>query len=90
MSMDAYENGNKCIHDKNSFYHPFDDRIVNTESELTGRGRKLSKCQQSKYNPSCPDSDQCISTYSKSVPIVYSQAVCPIVKNNLKDQKCSR
>ena len=83
MSMDAYENPNKCVFDKNSFYHPFDDEIVKTESELKGLGRLASKCAQNQYNPNCEKSSMCTSTYDPSVPVVYAQEVCPIIKNNL-------
>lgn len=83
MSMDAFENSNKCVYDKNSFYHPFDDKIVDTESELKGLGRSASKCSQNKYNPNCEKSSTCTSTYDPSVPIVMAQEVCPIVVNNL-------
>lgn len=83
MSIDAFEHQNKCVYDKDSFYHPFDDKIVNTESELKGLGRSASKCAQFQYSPICEKSEMCTSTYDSSVPIVLAQEVCPIIKNNL-------
>ena len=83
LSMDPHENDNKCVHDKDSFYHPYDDNIVDTESELKGLGRKMSNCPQNKYNPNCVKSDQCTSTFDITVPIVLAQEVCPIIKNNI-------
>lgn len=83
MSMDPYENDNKCVFDKDSYYYKNDDTIVDTESELKGIKRKASKCPQNKYNPNCEKSDTCVSTYDVSVPIVFAQEVCPIVKNNI-------
>jgi hypothetical protein len=84
MSMDAYENSKKCVYNNDSFYHPYDDKIVDTESELKGLGRPLSKCGQNQYNPNCEKSSMCTSTYDPSVPVVLAQEVCPIVKNNLQ------
>ena len=84
MSMDAFENPKKCVYDKDSFYHPYDEKIVDTESELKGLGRPLSKCGQNQYNPNCVKSSMCTSTYDPSVPVVLAQEVCPIVKNNLR------
>ena len=83
MSMDPFENEKKCVFNKDSFYHPFDDNIVDTESELKGLGRKASRCPQNKYNPSCVKSSMCTSTFDVTVPIVLAQEVCPIVKNNI-------
>ena len=83
LSMDAFEHQNKCVHDKNSYYHPFDKQIIDTESELRGLGRSTSKCSQNQYNPNCEKSEMCTSTFDSSVPIVLAQEVCPVVKNNL-------
>ena len=83
MSMDPYENDGKCVYDKDSFYHPYDNQIVDTESELKGIKRPASKCPQNKYSPNCEKSDSCVSTFDNSVPIVYAQEVCPIVRNNI-------
>lgn len=79
MSMDNFENEDKCVYDKNSFYHPFDNKIVNTESELKGIRRAASKCIENKY----PNCDTCVSTFDPNVPIVLAQEVCPIVHNNI-------
>lgn len=83
MSMDAFENPQKCVFDKDSFYHPFDNKIIDTDSELKGLGRMASKCGQNQYNPNCVKSSMCTSTYDPSVPIVLAPEVCPIIKNNL-------
>lgn len=84
LSMDPYENENKCVADKNSFYHPYDDKIIEASSELRGLNRKGSKCAQNRYNPNCEKSDSCMSTFDPSVAIVLAPEVCPIIQNNLQ------
>lgn len=77
-----FENCNKCIHDK---YWVKQD-LVDIESELRNQNRPLSKCDQYKYSPSCKKSGTCISTFDKTVPVVLSPEVCPIVYNNIPKQ----
>ena len=79
-----FENCDKCVFDDNSFYRPFDDAIVDMESELKGITRFASSCPQNKYSPSCKKSKTCTSTWDVSVPIVMAQECCPIVKNNIR------
>jgi hypothetical protein len=83
MSMDTYENIGKCTYDAHSNYHPYDNVIVDTESELKGIRRKASSCVQNQYDPTCVNSETCTNTFDPSVPIVFPQEICPIVKNNL-------
>jgi hypothetical protein len=83
MSMDNFENENKCIYDKNSFYHPWDVEIVDTESELKGIKRKATNCNEKEY-PGC---DTCINTFDPKTPVVLAQEVCPIVYNNIQKMK---
>merc|ERR1712216_241780 len=78
----AYENSNKCVHDK--FYRKFD--LVDQESELKNINRRASRCPGKKYNPSCKKSKYCTSTFDKSNPIVLAPEICSIVDNNLKKQ----
>jgi hypothetical protein len=75
-----YENCNKCVYDK--FYTPFD--VVDIESELSNRTRPLTRSDQYKYNPNCVASSTCLSTFDRSVPVVPSPELCPIVYNNIK------
>lgn len=77
-----FENCNRCVYDH--YTRPFDGDIVDVDSELTLRTRSASKCPTRKYNPGCPKSENCISTYDKSVPVVLAPEVCPIVHNNLR------
>jgi hypothetical protein len=81
MSRYQFENCDICTYD-GRVYAPFD--LVDQESELIGLTRPNSKCDELKYDPRCPDSSLCTSTFSKSVPIVYAWDVCPVVCNNLK------
>ena len=77
-----YENCNKPIHDK--FYKRGDIALVDQESELQGRNRPSSHCDQYKYNPNCTKSKLCVSTFDKSVPVVLAPEIKPPVRNNLK------
>jgi hypothetical protein len=83
MDSDPFENCDKCTYDENSFYRPFDDKIVDTESELKGITRAQTRCPQFKYSPTCEKSGTCTNTFDNSVPIVMAQEVCPIIFNNL-------
>jgi len=83
MYPGKYENCSKCTYNEESFYRPFDEAVVDAESELKGLTRPASSCPQNKYSPKCPKSKTCTSTFDKSVPIVLAQEVCPIVKNNI-------
>lgn len=74
-----FENCKKCKYDK--FWRPFD--LVDVESELRNQTRPQSKCGQFKYNPNCGATSSCLSTYDRSVPVVYAPEVCPIVFNNI-------
>jgi hypothetical protein len=84
MYSGKFENCEKCVYDKNNFWRPFDNEIVDTESELKNITRKNTRCNRQKYNPNCKKSGTCTSTFDKSVPIVFPQEVCPIVKNNIQ------
>jgi len=84
MYAGQFENCGKCVFDDKSFYRPFDDAIVDMESELKGITRLASTCPQNKYSPTCKKSKSCTSTWDVSVPIVMAQEVCPIVKNNIR------
>jgi len=75
-----FENCGKCMHE-NKFYRPFD--LVDVESELRNITRPLSHCPQYKYNPNCPKSKSCMSTFDPSVPVVMPPDACPIVHNNI-------
>lgn len=77
-----FEHCQKCVYN-NQFIRPFDNNIVDRESELKGILRKASKCPQNKYNPGCKKSGTCISTFDSTNPIVLAQEVCPIVRNNI-------
>lgn len=80
----AHENCEKCMHE-NKFYRPFD--LVDTESELKNITRPNTHCPQFKYNPSCPKTRSCFSTFDKTNPIVLAPEVCPIVHNNIPKMK---
>ncbi len=83
MYSGKFENCSKCTYNENSFYRPFDDAIVDTESELKGITRSASKCPQFQYSPNCKKSKNCTGTFDRSVPIVLAQEVCPIIRNNI-------
>lgn len=76
-----FENCKKC-HFEDQFWRPYD--LVNIESELKNITRSATQCPQFKYNPSCPKSKSCISTFDKSIPVVSAPDVCPIVFNNIR------
>ena len=57
--------------------------LVDIESELLRRTRKMSKCSEKHYHPKCKMSSTCISTYSKSVPVVPVPELTPIVFSNI-------
>jgi hypothetical protein len=78
----AYENCGKCKYE-NQFWHPFDKEIVDMESELKNITRRLTRCPEFKYNPTCKAGKSCTSTFDASAPIVYAPEVCPIVFNNI-------
>lgn len=80
MDMNKFENCNKAVYDKNSFFHPFDDAIVRMENELTGRTRPKSKCNNNNYLPFYDNSHN-VSTYSKNVPVVLAPETMPIIHN---------
>ena len=74
-----HENTNKC-RDQVFWTKP---QLVDVDSELSGRTRPLSNCDQYKYNPKCKRSDMCWSTFDKDVPVVFAPELCPIVHNNI-------
>lgn len=76
-----YENGHKCVYDK-QFWKPQD--LVDIESELFNLTRPATKCPSGHYNPNCQASPHCFSTFDKNVPVVINPDVCPIVHNNIK------
>jgi hypothetical protein len=76
-----FENCSRCVYDR--YVRPFDEDVVNVDSDLTGRTRPASKCPSRKYNPKCKKSQNCISTFDDSAPVVLAPEVCPIVSNNL-------
>ena len=84
MSRYKYENCSRCTYD-GKMYAPFDH--VELESELRGIVRSATKCPSGLYSPTCPKSETCLSTYDKTVPIVYPPNLCPIVCNNIKQMK---
>lgn len=84
MYEGQFEHCDKCVHDENNYWRPFD--VVDVESDLKNITRAASRCPQFKYNPNCKKSGTCISTYDKSAPIVLAQECCPIVKNNIVRQ----
>ena len=83
MYSGKFENCSKCTYNDKSFWHPYDLEIIDTESELKGINRIVSKCPQHKYSPNCKKSEYCMSTYDDSSPVVLSQELCPIVHNNI-------
>jgi hypothetical protein len=76
-----FENDRKCYY--SHFTRPYDQNIIDIESELRNITRPASKCVSKKYNPKCETSSRCISTFSKDVPVVLAPEICPIVSNNL-------
>lgn len=76
-----FENCGKCVYDH--FTRPFDGDVVDVDSDLKNISRPASKCPSRKYNPQCVKSQNCISTYDSSAPVVLAPEVCPIVFNNL-------
>lgn len=84
MSRYKYENCKMCTYD-GKLWAPFD--LVDFESELLGLSRPNSKCNELEYDPRCPKSSLCTSTFDKSVPIVYAPDVCPVVCNNIKKMR---
>jgi hypothetical protein len=76
-----YENCGKCIYTK--YYRPFDVEIVDVESELRNQTRPATKCPQFMYNPRCPKSKTCISTFDKTAPVSLPPYVCPPVHSNI-------
>lgn len=80
LSRFKFENDSRCTYD-GKLYAPFD--LVDEESELKGIVRPVSKCASEMYHPGC-NSNNCRSTYSKNVPIIYPPTLCPIVCNNIK------
>jgi len=84
MYQGKYENCNKCVADDKNNWRPFDNDIVDRESELRGLSRRATKCAQYQYNPQCQRSSGiCTSTFDASNPIVMPAEACPIISNNL-------
>jgi len=80
----AQENCSKCI-DKKAWFRQ-DKEVVDIESELWNITRPLSRCDQLKYNPNCPTSSECVSTFAENTPKILSPSLCPIVYNNIPVQ----
>lgn len=78
-----YENIGKCVVNKNQFWRPFDEKIIDADSELKNITRRATRCPQYKYSPTCKKSCFCTSTFDPSNPIVMAQEACPIVRNNI-------
>lgn len=76
-----YENCKKCVQDR--YVRPFDGDVVDIESELRNQTRPASKCPSRKYNSACKKSENCISSFDETVPVVLPPEACPIVYNNL-------
>lgn len=73
-----YENCNRCVVER--LHTRFD--VVDIESELRNQTRPLSNCDRFKYSPKC-NSGICTSTFDRSMPVVLSPEVCPIIFNNI-------
>lgn len=84
MSRYAHENCRVCSYD-GKLWAPFD--LVDYESELKNITRPASRCPSMKYDPKCPRSPSCISTFDNTWPVVYAWDVCPVVCNNIKKMK---
>lgn len=80
-----FENCEKCIAGDGQFWTPYMAEIVDRESDLRNINQPLSKCDQFK-KPFCTKSGMCLSTYSKSNPIIMDSQVCPVVFNNIPRQ----
>lgn len=83
MMFNKYEHCDKTPCNGQRLYPRFDPAIVDVESELKNITRPLSDCDEYKYSPTCKKSKRCISTFDKSVPVVFVPEVCPIVRNNI-------
>lgn len=81
MERFKFENCARCTFN-GTFYAPFD--LVNQESELRNLPRPSTRCPERKYDPRCPRSEYCQSTFDKSVPITYPPDLCPVVCTNIK------
>lgn len=57
--------------------------VVDYESELRNQTRAVSRCPGLKYNPTCKDVPNCVSTFDTKAPVVIAPEVCPIVFNNI-------
>ncbi len=77
-----HESCQKCLYDK--FWTPY--QLVDIETELRNQTRPLSHCDQFKYSPNCKRSGLCLSTFDKTVPVVFAPEVCPIIYNNIPKQ----
>jgi len=71
MYNGKYESEQRCIYKK--YTRPFDEDIVDIESDLFNVTRMASRCPSKKYNK---------NESSKNV-VVYPAEACPIVYNNL-------
>lgn len=84
MYSGKFENCGKCTANQNQFWRPFDNDIVDAESELKGITRRRTKCFQSQYSPNCMNTEKpCISTFNSTGPVVFAPEVCPIVHSNM-------
>jgi hypothetical protein len=78
-----FQNDNKCRYN-NTFVRPFDGDVVDVESDLKNITRRVTKCNELKYNPKCTKSKSCISTFDRSAPVILDRNVCAIIQNNIK------
>ena len=84
MYSGKFENCSKCTYDEKNFWRPFDNEIIDTDSELKGIMRKSSKCNSLMYSSDCKKSSGfCTSTFDPSAPIVFAQEVCPIIHSGM-------
>jgi hypothetical protein len=80
----AYVNDMKCYNQQ--VWSKQDPKVVDAESELQYRTRPMSRCAQYKYQPFCESSPMCISTFDKSLPVIYDPALScgPVVRSNIQ------
>jgi hypothetical protein len=74
---------NKYEHNRMKSNVPHPQTLTPAESELKGITRPASKCDSFKYNPQCPKSKMCTSTFDRSNKKVLAPELFPIVHNNL-------
>jgi len=84
MYSGKFENCSKCTASNDHFWRPFDNDIVDAESELKGIMRRKTKCFNSQYSPNCKNTDKpCTGTFARTNPVVWAPELCPIVHSNM-------